>query len=355
MRNYRSALADYPASHVPDIPTVGIVIPVYNESAHLDKLVTDILNQDYPALSEIWFVDGQSSDGTFEAVQKVQSLDSRVRVIINPKRIPAAAVNLAVQKMQTDLVMRLDAHASYRFDVVSQTVRILLSSGAGGVGAIARPTSSKTMIGRAIVAAHKSRFGVGVAKFRREGSEGWVDTLWNGCYWRHVVDQAGSLREDLWRAEDNEFHARIRGLGYGLYLSPEIYALYEPRTSLPALWRQYLNNGLGVARALFESRDAISLRHLVPLVLVTSLLIPLILSVIWPSALWGAVAVALLYVAALLLATSLCARSDAGLHLLLVPITLGTLHFSYGLGTLWGFARRLQRSRAETTKSRASI
>jgi glycosyltransferase involved in cell wall biosynthesis len=343
--NRRSALDDYPGPSVPVQPSVSIVVPVYNEVAHLDRLAADLLGQSYPAISEIWFVDGQSSDGTFEAIQRLQERDPRVRVLSNPRRLPAAAINMAFERTRSDIVMRADAHARYQPDVVAECVRALLATGAGGVGAIARPAPASTPIGRAIVAAHKSPFGVGVARFRQEGAEGWVDSVWNGCYWRHVADRVGPLREDLWRAEDNDFNERVRAAGYGLYLSPAIRAFYQPRQSLRALWMQYLSNGIGVALALFENRRAFGLRHLAPLALVASLLAPLLAALFWPPALFVAAAVLLLYLGGLLFATLLSARSEPGAHTLLLPAALATLHLSYGCGLLCGFALRLSGAR----------
>ena len=349
---YRSALTDYPDPPVPEQPTVGVVVPVYNEIAHLEHLTADLLAQDYPAISEIWFVDGQSNDGTLEALQRHTVRDPRVQVISNARRLPASAINLAIGRIRSDIVIRLDAHAHYRPDVVRLNVQVLLATGAGGVGAIARPAPAQTVVGRAIVAAHKSRFGVGVASFRREGAEGWVDSVWNGCYWKHVVDRVGPLREDLWRAEDNDFNERVRRLGYGLYLSPAIRAFYQPRQSLPALWAQYLRNGIGVSLALFENRRAFGLRHLVPLALVVSLILPLAAAIVWPSAAFVAEGVLLLYLTMLIAATLLTARTEPGVHLLLLPAALATLHLSYGCGSLWGLALRIRRAILGLTQSR---
>lgn len=337
---YRSALADYPEPPVPEQPTVGIVIPICDEIAHIEALAADVFSQDYPSIAEIWFVDAGSTDGTLEVLQKMQTVDPRVRVLDNPRRSPAAAINLALPRIQTNIVLRLDAHARYQPDVVRQSVAALDATGAGGVGAIARPLPARSIVGRAIVAAHRSPFGIGVAKFRREGASGWTDTIWNGCYWKYIVDRVGPLREDLWRAEDNDFNQRIRRLGYGLYLSPEIRAFYQPRQSLPALCKQYFCNGLGGALALAENWRALRLRHLAPLALVASLSIPLAASLFWPPALLASAGMLLLYGTALLSATLLAACTAPGMHLLLFPMVLVTVHLSYGCGSLCGLATR---------------
>ncbi len=338
-REFRSSLADYPGANPPAQPTVGIVAPIFNEMANLDQFLNDLLSQDYPAIQEIWFVDGGSSDGAFEALQAYAREDSRIKVARNPKRLPAAAINIAFRAMQSDIFFRLDAHARYERDVVRASVEALLATGAGGVGAIARPAPGRTMIERAIVAAHKSRFGVGVARFRREGSEGWVDSVWNGCYWRHVVERVGLLREDFHRMEDNDFNARVRQAGYGLYLSPHIHTYYQPRRTLRSLWTQYFSNGEGVSTALFDNPGAVAFRHFAPLALVVALVAPLLLSLVFAWTICFFVAALLVYGLALIAAVAETARVEKSPPLLLF-VVLPAIHFSYGLGTLFGLYLR---------------
>jgi glycosyltransferase involved in cell wall biosynthesis len=334
------------------LPSVGIVVPIYNEFAVLDALIADLLAQDYAGLREIWLVDGGSTDGTAERLSALRERDSRVHVSSNPRRVPAAALNLTIPNMGTDIVMRLDAHASYAPDVIRRSVEALLATGAAGVGAVARPVEGKTLLARGIVAAQRSPFGLGGAKFRKEGAAGWVDTVWNGCYWRHVIDRVGPLREDLVRAEDNDFNERVRRLGFGLYLSPTIHAFYQPRTTLGALWSQYLANGKGVAFAWFENRRAFGLRHLAPLALLSGLLVAFLVGLIWTPALAVFWVMLAFYVGMLLFAAALTLYSDRGWHALLMPCACATLHFAYGVGAFWGFVARLVRSARLGTSSR---
>jgi len=337
--SYRSALQEYPGGTAPDRPTVSVVVPTYNEASGLQRLVSDIIAQDYDRIVEIFFVDGCSTDGTSETLLDLERRNGTFRVLRNNKGQTASGINLAFGQAVGDVVIRLDAHARFEPDVISKSVESLLRTGAGGVGAIARPAETETLVGRAIVSAHRSPFGVGVAKFRKEGAEGWADTVWNGCYWRHIVERVGPLREDLHRAEDNDFNARIRRLGYGLYLSPDIRALYEPRRTLGALWRQYFANGVGVAGAALSSPGAVTMRHFAPLCLVLCLALPASLSLISPPALFVTKIALLGYAAILLLSVLLAARDEPALHVVLLPAALATLHLSYGLGTGWGFVR----------------
>jgi len=334
--HYRSALEDYPDGALPAQPTVSAVIPVYNEIAYITSVADMLLAQDYPALTEIWFVDGMSNDGTLEELQRLGERDPRIRVLSNPRRIPAAALNQAFAQIKSDVVIRLDGHARYTPSVVRQSVQALLETRAGGVGAIQRPLASGTVMSQSIVAAHESKLGVGVARHRQASASGWVDTVWNGCYWKHVVDRVGPLREDSLRTEDNDFNARVRALGYGLYLSPDIEAYYYPRQSLRELWHQHFANGAGVVQTFLENRQIIKWHYLVPLAFVTSLLVPLVLSPFCSPALVAFLSILLLYFSVLLLFSLIAWRKKPGRYVMLLPVVFIVLHISYGLGSMLG-------------------
>ena len=338
---FRTSFSDFPAGALPAQPTVSAVVPLYNEAAHIRSLVEALLAQDYPALTEIWLVDGRSEDGTMAALEELKARDARIKVLSNPRRNQAAGINLALAQAQGQVIIRLDGHAQYGPDVIRSSVRALLKTGAGGVGAIARPLSSGTAFGQGIAAAHESRFGVGAARFRQASSEGWVDTVWNGCYWKYIIDQVGPLREDLLRLEDNDLNARVRALGYGLYLSPDIKAYYYPRQTLAGLWRQYAANGYGVGRALLQDRHCLGLRHLAPLALVLGLAFSLAVSILWPPALLATAVITLSYLLAAALFSIMAYRTRPGRYALLLPAVFATLHLSYGLGTAQGLLASL--------------
>jgi glycosyltransferase involved in cell wall biosynthesis/GT2 family glycosyltransferase len=353
---YRSARKEYPGGCLPEHPSVAVIVPLYNEIDHVKTVVETVLGQDYMNTTEIWFVDGGSDDGTREALDELRIRDPRVAVLSNPRRNQAAAVNLACRESQSDIVIRLDAHARYGKSVIGQSVKALLENDAAGVGAIARPVYPTTLIGRSIAAAHESCFGAGMAKFRQASAGGgWVDTVWNGCYWRHVVDEVGAFREDLWRNEDNEFNARVRAHGYGLYLSPEIDARYCPRQSLRTLWQQYYRTGVEVGRVALTDRHALGVRHLIPLTFVAGLLMLGILAPFLPIARLGLVTVVFTYV---LMAIVFSIRSwlrVPGWHVILLPVVFADLHVSYGVGSLVGIAQAVRDKSAalqsQSTKS----
>lgn len=315
---------------------LSLIIPVRDEAQHIGALLAALTASEGPE-REILVVDGRSQDGTRQIVAEWERRDCRVQLIDNPQRLVTTALNLGFAAARGEVVMRLDAHAEYAEDYLAQCLAVLEETGAGNVGGAARPLSDGSYLGDLIQAIHLSPFGIGAAQFRREGAEGWVDTVWPGCWRREALEAAGMyVREDLPRSEDLELNARLRAAGWGVYLSPKIRAWYRPRRSLWALLRQNFDNGRGVIHTLRAGLGGVSRRHLAPLAAVLAALVLGGLGLGWRPAWWLLAAlVALHLLAGLAFGARVCLRSRPGL-LLALPAAFFLLHLSYGVGSLVG-------------------
>jgi glycosyltransferase involved in cell wall biosynthesis len=326
---------------------VSIVMPVRNERRFLAQSLTDLSSQDYPGIAEILVVDGMSQDGTRDIAAAFAARDARIQLIDNPKRGVSAALNIGIGRSTGEVIVRADCHASYARDYVSRCVECLIETGAANVGGPALPHSNRgTVMERAIVAAHESCFGVGVARFRRPGYEGPADTVWPGAFLRSVIAQTGGFREDLDRTEDIDFNARLRQAGYRAFLTPRIRVRYVPRDGLISLCAQNFANGRGIAQTLLVNPRAVRLRHLIPAGFVVSLACAGLaagLTGVGPLPLWAILAP---YGAAALSASA-CAAARHGVAAAALPAVFTCLHLSYGLGTLCGCMRELAKGVAK--------
>jgi glycosyltransferase involved in cell wall biosynthesis len=327
---------------------LSIIIPVRNEAAHLDGLLQFATAGVQPE-REILVVDGRSEDGTREIIAAWQRRDPRVRLIDNPRRLVTAALNLGLQAATGEVIMRLDAHAQYAPDYLEQCLGVLEETGAGNVGGAARPVSDGSFLGDLIRAVHVSPFGIGAAPFRREDAEGWVDTVWPGCWRREALEAAGrSCREDLPRSEDIELNARLRAAGWRIYLSPKIVAFYQPRRSLGALLRQNFDNGAGVIHTLQAGRGGVRLRHLAPLAAGLAGIALGLGGLWWTPAWWILLALLAVHLAGgLAFAARAVGWRRPGLILALPPVFF-LLHAAYGLGSLIGAVTRPRLAHAGT-------
>ncbi|MEI8649080.1 glycosyltransferase family A protein [Paraglaciecola sp. Hal342] len=73
-------------------PKVSVIIPVYNDIVRVEACLTSLENQDYPRdRFEVIVVDNGSSDGTYDALQKVAlSYAAQQSLIITQCMIPGS-------------------------------------------------------------------------------------------------------------------------------------------------------------------------------------------------------------------------------------------------------------------------
>jgi glycosyltransferase involved in cell wall biosynthesis len=89
------------------VPTVSVVMPVYNEAAFVEAAIQSILRQTVSDL-ELVIVDNGSTDDSPEILRRIN--DPRVRAFRNPHNLgSAAAGNRAVRESRGPLIARMDA------------------------------------------------------------------------------------------------------------------------------------------------------------------------------------------------------------------------------------------------------
>ncbi|MBA2665519.1 MAG: glycosyltransferase family 2 protein, partial [Trueperaceae bacterium] len=228
------------------LPTVSVVLPVLNEAAHIEQVLSRLLAQDYPRhlVIEILVVDGRSEDGTRDATSQFQHRHplAGIRLLDNPLRITSAALNIGIRAARGDVLVRMDGHAIPATDYVSRCVDALQRTGAANVGGVVEPVG-RTPFGAAVALATKHPLGAGDARYRVGGSAGDVDTVAYGAFRREVFQDVGLFDESMVVNEDYEVNVRIRAAGYRIHFNPSIRLQYTPRGTVGDLWRQYFRYG----------------------------------------------------------------------------------------------------------------
>jgi glycosyltransferase involved in cell wall biosynthesis len=322
-------------------PFVTVIAPVRNEERYIERCLYSIARQDYPRdRIEVLVVDGRSDDRTREIVARFaaeSTLD--VRLLDNPARKPAAAMNIGLGGARGDVIVRIDGHAALAPDYLRRATAALEASGADCVGGVLQ-SEGDTYIGRAVAAAMSSRFGVGGATFRTGGAGGPVDTVAFGAYRRGVFQQMGRFREDIDSGEDDEFNYRLRDAGGVILLLPELRATYTVRDSIRALWRQYLRYGVAKPSVLRLHPGQARPRHLAAPAFVFAIVASSALAVAGRAApLRLLVAV---YGAAALAASAMASRLRGARLFPVLPAVFACMHVAYGTGFLAGLGRLLR-------------
>lgn len=324
-----------PAEAFADSPPVSIVLPTLNEQRNLRDCLSSLLAQDYEGEFEIVVVDGGSHDATR---QIATGAGPRVRVVDNPRVTAAAAMNIGCAQADADLIVRADAHSLYAPDYVRQCVHALTASDAAVVGGPMRAVGI-TGFGRAVAAVTSSPIGVGPARFHYATEAGDVDTVYLGAFDRSVVEDAGGYDETSiqWAAEDHELNLRIRRRGGRIRLDPSIRSWYFPRQTSRALWRQYLNYGLGKASTLAKHRTLPHWRPLAPAALVGGTAVAIVVAVALRKPSIAVVPVVAYAAGGGAVAWRLGADPGVAPHRAFAALTI--CHWAYGLGFWAGIGR----------------
>lgn len=317
-------------------PLVTIAIPCLDEERHIEACLQDVFAQDYPAdRIEVLVGDGMSTDRTRAILGELAARHlGRLRVLDNPRRLQAAAMNVMIAEARGEVIVRMDVHARYAPDYVRQCVAVLEETGADNVGGAQR-AAPETWFQRAVCAALDSPLGVGGARYRDANMEGFVDTVFLGAFRRRVLEAVGGYDDNAITNEDAELNQRILAAGGKVFLSRKIVVNYVPRDSLRGLARQYFRYGRGRARTLIKHRTFATPRPAIPFLMVmggiTLLVVPR-LRKLAPLAfgLYGA--------AAIVEAVRVSRRHG----LVLAPVVAAifpVLHVSHGLGFAAGLVR----------------
>ena len=317
-------------------PTVTVAIPVLNEEHHIDACLDAVAAQTYPGIVEVLVVDGGSTDTTRALVL---ARDGDVRLLHNPRRIQAAALNVALAEAAGDITVRVDGHCIIAPDYVARCVEALEETGAAMVGGAMTPQGSG-WLQEGIAAAMTSPAGVGPARFHVGGQPGWVDTVYLGAYPTALARRVGGYQEDVGVNEDAELAFRMQPHG-GIWFDPAIRSTYAPRASIRAVVRQFYRYGRSRAATVRRHPDALAPRQLAAPLLLLGLVSP------WRKPVAAAYGAVVLAAAGRQLARR--PRSAAGFTL-----ALPAMHLPWAAGFLAGVVRGRYDRRPELASGTAS-
>ena len=306
-------------------PSISVILPVLNEEAHLEDAVHSILSQDYQGKIEVILAVGPSHDRTLEIAHSISSRDSRVVLVDNPSGRTAAGLNLALNKSQSPVVVRVDGHAQIPNDYLRLIVEILNKTGAVNVGGVMAAVGT-TSFERAVAGAMRSPLGVGASRFHTGGEAGVVDTVYLGAFRREALVAIGGFDERFTRAQDWELNFRLREKGGIVYFDPRLHVTYRPRSTVRALAKQYFEYGRWRRVVSRRHSGTINYRYLAPPFALVGFSLSVIAGFFLPI-LFIPAAIYLLFV----LAASVRIASSIREYFLLLAV-IPTMHFAWGAG-----------------------
>ena len=323
---------------------VTVMVPCRNEKDFIHLCLDSIIEQDYPKTQlEVLVIDGMSEDGTREVIEKYTNEHSYIKFLNNRKKITPAAMNIGIRNAKGDIIMKLDAHTVYKKNYISNCVKYLNDYGADNVGGVLKAIpKDDTLLAKSIVIAISHPFGVG-SSFFRIGSKRpiWVDTVSFGCYRKEMFKKIGLYDENLARGQDMELNQRLRKAGGKILLHPDIISNYYPRSNFIAFFENKVIDGFWAIYPLkFVKHMPVALRHIVPLVFVTSLLGLGILSLVFPMFFWLFLLILISYFwSSFYCSGRIALKKRDWRYVFFMPFIFALLHISYGFGSFLGLLR----------------
>lgn len=309
-------------------PRVLIVIPALNEAAHIASVLDFALGFAERAEGLVVVADGGSTDGTREIVRRRAADHRRLRLLDNPARLQAAAVNAAVARFGegAEWLLRLDAHSAYPADYGDTLLAEARRTGADSV-VVSMHAEGQGFLQRAIAEAQNSRLGNGGSAHRLAGEGAWVDHGHHALMRIAAFRGVGGYDESFSHNEDAELDRRLTGAGHRIWLTGRTRLTYFPRRSFGPLVRQYYNFGRGRAKNLLKHNARPAARQAVVAMLAPAAALVLLA----PFSAWFALPLVLWLLACLGggLALALQTKRPEGL---LAGLAAGVMHMAWSAG-----------------------
>jgi glycosyltransferase involved in cell wall biosynthesis len=230
-------------------PTLGVIVPAYNEAATLEAVLKRVLRQ--PSVAQVVVVDDASTDGSLEIAQRFRS-DARVQVIRHDRnRGKGAALQSGLQAITAPLVLIQDADLEYDPLDYARLIAPILEGRADVVYGF-RGFAGHT--------AYSYWFVMG---------NHFVTTIANILFNSYIQDMATGfkvMRTELMRRlklranrfdTDAEITARLLRLGYRIHEIPITYYARNREEGKKVTWRDGVRALVTMMRIRLSSRTAL--------------------------------------------------------------------------------------------------
>jgi cellulose synthase/poly-beta-1,6-N-acetylglucosamine synthase-like glycosyltransferase/peptidoglycan/xylan/chitin deacetylase (PgdA/CDA1 family) len=233
-------------------PPVSIVVPAYNEAAGIEQTVRSLAASDYPEF-EVVVVDDGSTDGTGDLVGLLGL--SRVRVIREPNRGKAEALNAGVAAARHDLVAAVDADTVFEPDTLTALVRPFADPGVGAVAGNTKVGNRRSLLGLWQHLDYITGFNLDRRLYDVLGCMPTVPGA-VGAFRRSALAEIGGFSSDT-LAEDTDVTIALGRRGWKVAYAEDARGFTETPASLGGLWRQRYRWSFGTMQSVWKHRRAL--------------------------------------------------------------------------------------------------
>lgn len=320
---------------------ISLLIPTYNEEHFIINCLDSLFNQTMaPNKYEILVIDGSSTDKTHELVLnwKTSHPEINLQIVDNPKRITPCAFNEGIKRASGEYVTLFGAHSIVGPDFLEKVAETFEShpeiDACGGIVHTTYYNMSKSS--KAIAYIWQHPFGVGRGmRTPSNVEEGYATAVAKITYRKKIFNEIGMFDQSFIRNQDNDMNFRLIDNGGKIWLNPAIKTTYFSRPSVSKMMKTAFYNSYFHSFFLKKHHIIPSLKYMVPTIFVLSLICLFILGLINNLWSWAFICLLLLHQSvALYSSVPFWRQTKTGL--ILLPVLFFSLHFSYGLGFIFG-------------------
>jgi cellulose synthase/poly-beta-1,6-N-acetylglucosamine synthase-like glycosyltransferase len=232
---------------------VTVLIAAYNEDPVIERTIECILASHHVE-PRVIVVDDGSSDNTAEVVTRAFGSDPRVTLLRKPNGGKASALNVALARAETAVVIGVDADTQLDPDAIALLLRWFSDPKVGAVAGNVKVGNRGSLVTRW----QSLEYVVSQNIDRRAMARLNAITVVPGAIgaWRtKALQSAGGFRPDT-LAEDMDLTWRLRRSGWVIANEPGARAYTEVPGTLGSLTKQRFRWTFGTLQCLWKHRDA---------------------------------------------------------------------------------------------------
>ncbi|GAC1523572.1 MAG: glycosyltransferase [Thermoleophilaceae bacterium] len=233
-------------------PAVSIVVPAHNEEIDIAKAVRSLASSDYLEL-EVVVVDDGSSDRTADIVESLW--EPRVRLLRQPNRGKASALNRGVHAATHDVIVTVDADTIFERGTVRRLVQAFRDARVGAISGNTKVSNRRGLLGRWQHIEYVMGFNLDRRMYEVLDCMPTVPGA-IGAFRRETLAEIGGFSEAT-LAEDTDVTMAVGRAGWGVVYVEDAVAYTEAPATLSGLWRQRYRWAYGTLQSIWKHRDAI--------------------------------------------------------------------------------------------------
>jgi peptidoglycan-N-acetylglucosamine deacetylase len=262
-------------------PRVAVLIPAYNEEKVIVRTIRSVMMSNYKNIRIIVIDDG-STDRTYDVAREAYPNDiasGRLTVMTKPNGGKADALNFALERIDEELYIGIDADGVIAHDAITKLVPHFANPKIGAVAGNAKVGNRVNLWTR-----WQALEYITSQNFERRALDLFdVVMVVPGAIgaWRTAAVKAGEGYHSNTVAEDADLTMNLLEQGYSVIYEDQALAFTEAPVNADGLMRQRFRWSFGILQAIFKHKGAISKHRAMglfalPNILIFQIILPLV-------------------------------------------------------------------------------